>query len=511
MINRKGKVLFGLLLVVALVCSLGGGYALGAGATASKNVYLDDLPASATYTIKTDGVNYWAVKYDGSISWSSTDAGTVITNCVGSNREVFLTAGTYSGHVQISGVSNFKLVGAEGAKIQMPVSTSYNVIEIVNSNFVTIENLEIDGAKASQTFASNNSRQHGICITASNDVTVDKNYIHDTVGVGVYVIESEAAPSSYHNIFVTNNNIKDNGLSTSPSRGGVYAYYTNDVYVTGNIFEYNYRVNVGFIGGTDFGGSGIIRAKNFVCSNNILNGTIDCGNDGNLLMYLVDGFTISNNQVLNAVTLTPIASGGTADGIRLENSLNGAVSNNYVTNNEIGMTCGGAGTSDATTLPNVGISANIITMNRGRGLYISNMRQTTVTGNVISDNNGTGLEVADYCNNTIVTGNVVLNNTAAFVHGGSSTYMLSNNNFGTGTASITEVYGSASVKNGEYINFTLTLANTPTTVQLSCPNVGVWVWPSSISTTRILVAIRQWTGTLSTPADPFTVYYYVKV
>jgi len=40
---------------------------------ATINIYLDDFPSSATYTIKTDGSgNYWAVRYDGRVLWEST-------------------------------------------------------------------------------------------------------------------------------------------------------------------------------------------------------------------------------------------------------------------------------------------------------------------------------------------------------------------------------------------------------------------------------------------------------
>jgi len=39
-----------------------------------KNLFLENLSPSATYTIKTNGSNCWAVNYDDNISYHSTNA-----------------------------------------------------------------------------------------------------------------------------------------------------------------------------------------------------------------------------------------------------------------------------------------------------------------------------------------------------------------------------------------------------------------------------------------------------
>lgn len=44
----------------------------------SPDIRLDDLPSQAAYTLKTDGTNYWAVRYDGYKASESTTAATVL-------------------------------------------------------------------------------------------------------------------------------------------------------------------------------------------------------------------------------------------------------------------------------------------------------------------------------------------------------------------------------------------------------------------------------------------------
>lgn len=60
------------------------------------NVYLDDLPSTATYVVKTDGAYYWAVRYDGKIAFNGTVASTVIQNVFNQHPpKVFFKSGTY--------------------------------------------------------------------------------------------------------------------------------------------------------------------------------------------------------------------------------------------------------------------------------------------------------------------------------------------------------------------------------------------------------------------------------
>lgn len=68
-------------------------------ATAVRNIYLDDYPAQATYTIKTDGTNVWAVKYDGDVLYESTNASYVMNSAIsvcGDYRSVYVSSGNYT-------------------------------------------------------------------------------------------------------------------------------------------------------------------------------------------------------------------------------------------------------------------------------------------------------------------------------------------------------------------------------------------------------------------------------
>ncbi len=85
MVNRKHVKLSVSLLTVILLCSLGGfAYGQSGGSSNAVNIYLDDLPASATYTIKFDGVNYWAAKSDGSVLVKGTNGSQVYNQAAAS-------------------------------------------------------------------------------------------------------------------------------------------------------------------------------------------------------------------------------------------------------------------------------------------------------------------------------------------------------------------------------------------------------------------------------------------
>jgi len=60
------------------------------------DIYLDDIPSSATYVIKTDGTNYWAVRYDGRIMFESTNASYTINEAVSNGDSIVFKAGIYS-------------------------------------------------------------------------------------------------------------------------------------------------------------------------------------------------------------------------------------------------------------------------------------------------------------------------------------------------------------------------------------------------------------------------------
>jgi hypothetical protein len=71
-------------------------YVFSVGGFAPPNIYLDDLPSTATYVVKTDGTYYWAVRYDGKIAFNGAVASIVIQNVFNQNPpSVFFKTGTY--------------------------------------------------------------------------------------------------------------------------------------------------------------------------------------------------------------------------------------------------------------------------------------------------------------------------------------------------------------------------------------------------------------------------------
>ena len=95
-------------------------YVASNGGFSASNIYLDDLPSTASYVVKTDATYFWAVRYDGKIptGMSGTDDDLVIQyaidNCTSSGGSVFVSAGTYSASVTLK--DNVTLILDKGAK-----------------------------------------------------------------------------------------------------------------------------------------------------------------------------------------------------------------------------------------------------------------------------------------------------------------------------------------------------------------------------------------------------------
>lgn len=74
------KTIFSLILVAILLTSFAS-YMVFSNPV-SPNVYLDDLPATAYFTVKSDSTNYWTVRYDGYKASEGTTAHTIINNAI---------------------------------------------------------------------------------------------------------------------------------------------------------------------------------------------------------------------------------------------------------------------------------------------------------------------------------------------------------------------------------------------------------------------------------------------
>ena len=85
-----------IVIICMLLTSVISYVAFSSGST--QNVYLDDLPATATYTVKTDDTNFWAVRDDGKQLWYSTNASYVFQSILEdspNDADIFIKKGTY--------------------------------------------------------------------------------------------------------------------------------------------------------------------------------------------------------------------------------------------------------------------------------------------------------------------------------------------------------------------------------------------------------------------------------
>lgn len=267
--TRKQVKLSVLFLVAILLSSLGG-YAF-AQAGSSPNIYLDDLPASATYTIKTDGTNYWAIRYDGAISFSSTSASVVFQNAIDTGKDIFISAGTYALSAAIELKRQTKIEGAgtgvtilnfNGQGFYTPGNTTYRYWGITISKMsingvntssgidlsytyssVRLEKLQIEqfdsALKLVDCYAISvkdcefNYNSFGIYALNAQDSVFDNNkfYGNTVAGLGLY---NCAGAHIVNNDFESNSGT---GLINSP-----YGGYTPDaVQIINNYFENNGR------------------------------------------------------------------------------------------------------------------------------------------------------------------------------------------------------------------------------------------------------------------------------
>ena len=112
------RILVSAVLITILLATIVG-YIAFSSPSPGRNIYLDDIPSTATYTIYTDGTEYWAVRHDGKIpsGMSGIDDDAVIQyaidNCTSAGGTVFVKTGSYSAN--IAAKNNLILVIERGA------------------------------------------------------------------------------------------------------------------------------------------------------------------------------------------------------------------------------------------------------------------------------------------------------------------------------------------------------------------------------------------------------------
>jgi hypothetical protein len=117
---------------------------------ATINVYLDDHPASATFTIKTDGTYYWAVRFDGYKAYETTNFGSTVNSAIDAYNGglIYIASGTYT-FTPSTGID----VDQEGTTLQgagydtvilSPAGFNDHMIH-VTASYAKIKNMKLDG------------------------------------------------------------------------------------------------------------------------------------------------------------------------------------------------------------------------------------------------------------------------------------------------------------------------------------------------------------------------------
>jgi parallel beta-helix repeat protein len=176
----------------------------------------------------------------GHIDFSGTDARTVIQSAIDALKQggtIHLKEGMYSlsrnpawtnAAIVFSGVTNLTFEG-EGNRTILRVAEGANVDAILiqgSTNAIVIRNMEIDGNKAQQT-----SEHHGVEIDggtadAVSDVLIERLYVHDTYGTGIWIQRSS-------NIRIYNNLVTSNRGMDKNSQG-IKVYNATHVVIKDN-------------------------------------------------------------------------------------------------------------------------------------------------------------------------------------------------------------------------------------------------------------------------------------
>ena len=210
----------------------------------SPDVYLDDLPSTATYTIKTDGTDYWAVRDDGAMLWETTNATTLIDSSITSGDRVF-RGGTYKldGKITID-VDNIAFVGEEGENVVFEMgANAYFSIESTSTlrDNIRFKNIFFDGnGTATKAITSENMPSGNRTQRLTIEHCTFKNW--DATDALPIIIKNPELVTIRNNYIATWGDI-------SWTDGKLIKFYT-DEYNAGNIWVYDNELNLRSQNGT---------------------------------------------------------------------------------------------------------------------------------------------------------------------------------------------------------------------------------------------------------------------
>jgi hypothetical protein len=415
---------------------------------ATINVYLDDLPSQAYFTVKSDGTNYWAVRYDGYKAYEGTVAHTIINNAIAA-----LPARTAKYTIALFGV--FSLTGSI-------TPANYLILDCSEANIIYTASVS-DGVSMSGKHDINilgGTWTGYTYLKASNLDWVDLKstcynvYVRDCVITNFY--HGFVADSTCYNLHVESCNFVDR-IGDSDGGAGVQFSGAYDSEVLGcrfNIWGNGVLSDVGAstgikIIGNDFSGWG--------------------GGDKNHGVYLDSGGGASHsNVVANNVFHTPIQGTGTgltiksydnvvsgnvfrdldrwaiqiySETITMHADYNTIIGNTFEGSTSwAGIAIGGVGgvPMAGNTLHNMVIGNIFSTFTSGTAIYVAGQstgtyktRYTKVTNNQFYNGSGgvnIGNAAAEY---TEVNDNLFESVTSPITDVGTSSYIHNNNGYKT--------------------------------------------------------------------------------
>lgn len=349
-------------------------------------------PGAPNYTIypvtySNGTVEYRAKDQTGAISWSSTNASSVIQSALNSGSGTVMNTVQFTGTVTIGNQLNIpsythlagpaKLIWATGSP------TTQNMLDYGNSTHIIIENLELDGNKAGQTSGANDEYQDAIHGQAASYITVQNNYIHDTTIGGIIAshVSVGGVDTGVSYMTIKGNTFRNIGINDATfGQDAVHFHLGSNAIVTDNIMDNIIGIGVY-----------LIYHPNSVVANNQINNTRSYGV---WLNTLSSDSLIENNQLLNNGNASATAAVMVTSG------------NNTISSNVI-QTAWDYGIYIQSQYNR--IADNEITVRSGSGDYgiylVSNYN--TINGNTIKNAPAAAIEVVGAKYN-IITSNIII-------------------------------------------------------------------------------------------------------
>lgn len=406
-----------------------------------------DIPATATYVIKTDGVNVWATRYDGKVMFNGTNAREVINNAIDATTNggiVFIKAGTYIlnyGWVDVlvrnkvkligEGYENtiLKSIGDPGAGIALyPDYSEVRDLTVLGtggegtgiisgSNFgrpngCKVLNCRIANWTSGIRFNTPAGTKHefggniiencvyGLRIYNGSNCIISNNIISETNGQGILLGDSQ-------NIVVAHNTIK-NWAKNSQGKGAIEVNNQQSGYANCE--------NINIIGNRMIGGN-FSTAYDGIGLNGEENGTT-----------FVRGCSVTGNTLIGVL-------GKAGAGIYLHghypfvpNVQDCVISSNSIRNFNVGIQTASA--------KNIVIVGNVIVENYYHGMYLTDALYFNVIGNTVKNNGqgrpGDGIYVGT--DDSLVSGNICIDTQTSPTqrYGINGDSVWSDNNFITG-------------------------------------------------------------------------------